>query len=108
MHLLSPIALCIKMVYILYMGFEYDPKKSAINKKKHGIDFEEAQDLWLSPHFEFPLITDGEPRWAVIGLIQDVFRTAIITKRKANIRIISVRRSRDEEKQAYQSRFKED
>jgi hypothetical protein len=28
------------------MGFEYDPAKSAENKRKHGIDFEEAQILW--------------------------------------------------------------
>jgi uncharacterized DUF497 family protein len=28
------------------MRFEYDPEKSAENKRKHGIDFEEAQALW--------------------------------------------------------------
>jgi len=28
------------------MGFEYDPDKSAENKRKHGIDFELAQRLW--------------------------------------------------------------
>jgi uncharacterized DUF497 family protein len=28
------------------MGFEYDPDKSVENKRKHGIDFEEAQHLW--------------------------------------------------------------
>jgi uncharacterized DUF497 family protein len=40
------------------MGFEYDPDKSAANKRKHGIDFEEAQELWadstlveISPDF---------------------------------------------------------
>ena len=29
------------------MLFEYDPTKSNANLEKHGIDFEEAQDLWL-------------------------------------------------------------
>jgi uncharacterized DUF497 family protein len=29
------------------MKFEYDPDKSAENKRKHGIDFEEAQALWV-------------------------------------------------------------
>jgi uncharacterized DUF497 family protein len=90
------------------MSFEYDLAKSRSNKKKHGIDFLEAQKLWTSPHFEFPLQTEGEPRWGVIGTIIAVFWTAIITKRSGTIRIISVRRSRDEEKQAYQSRFKEE
>ena len=28
------------------MKFEYDEKKSQINKEKHGIDFVEAQKLW--------------------------------------------------------------
>ena len=28
------------------MGFEYDSEKSAENKRKHGVDFEEAQALW--------------------------------------------------------------
>jgi len=27
--------------------FEYDLNKSQANKQKHGIDFEEAQALWL-------------------------------------------------------------
>ena len=90
------------------MSFEFDLPKSRSNKTKHGIDFNEAQELWLSPHFEFPLKTEGEPRWAVIGTIAATFWTAIITKRMSITRIISVRRSRYEEKQAYQSRFKEE
>ena len=28
------------------MQFEYDPNKSDSNLEKHGIDFEEAQELW--------------------------------------------------------------
>jgi uncharacterized protein len=31
------------------MRFEYDPDKGAENKRKHGIDFEEAQALWADP-----------------------------------------------------------
>jgi len=29
------------------MAFEYDANKSAENKRKHGIDFGEAQELWI-------------------------------------------------------------
>jgi len=29
------------------MQFELDPVKSTANKAKHGIDFKEAQKLWL-------------------------------------------------------------
>ncbi|HUU33359.1 MAG TPA: BrnT family toxin [Vicinamibacterales bacterium] len=31
------------------LSFEFDPLKSAANKAKHGIDFVEAQALWLDP-----------------------------------------------------------
>jgi len=31
------------------MEFEFDPQKSDRNKIKHGIDFNEAQELWNDP-----------------------------------------------------------
>ncbi len=37
------------------MIFEYDENKSLINKSKHGIDFEQAKELWNDPYsFEIP------------------------------------------------------
>ena len=43
-------------------SFEYDVKKSEINNKKHGIDFEEAKKLWDDPNLiEIPAKTiDGQ------------------------------------------------
>lgn len=96
------------MVYNQYTGFEFDKEKSRSNKIKHGIDFYEAQELWESVYIETHLISEGEPRWAVVGIIGNLFWTAIITKRLSNIRIISVRRSRYEEKQSYQEYFQEE
>ncbi len=96
------------MVYNKYIEFEFDSSKSLSNKEKHGIDFIEAQALWQSSHFEFSLITDGEARWAVIGKILDIYWTAVITRRTLKIRIISVRRSRNEEKEVYKVRFEDD
>ena len=52
--------------------FEFDPAKSAANKAKHGIDFVEAQALWLDQgRREIPTRRDNpyEERWAVIGAI---------------------------------------
>jgi uncharacterized DUF497 family protein len=86
------------------MGFEYDPDKSAANKRKHGIDFEEAHRLWADPDLlEIPARTTGEPRWLLIGRIADKHWSAILTRRDDNVRIISVRRSRDEEVALYES-----
>jgi uncharacterized DUF497 family protein len=86
------------------MGFEYDPDKSAENKRKHGIDFDEAQALWAdSALMEIPARTTDEPRWLLIGKIKDKHWSVVITRRSENIRLISVRRSRDEEVAIYES-----
>jgi hypothetical protein len=86
------------------MFFEYDPDKSAENKRKHGIDFEEAQQLWADAQLvEVPARTTDEPRWLLVGKIDEKHWSAIITRRGDNIRLISVRRSRDEEVAIYES-----
>jgi uncharacterized protein len=86
------------------MGFEYDSEKSAENKRKHGIDFEEAQALWSDPALlEIPARVSDEPRWVVIGQINERHWSAVMTRRGENARIISVRRSRDEEIMIYES-----
>ena len=74
------------------MGFEYDPDKSAENKRKHGIDFELAQRLWADAGLvQIPARTTDEPRWLLIGRIEERHWSAIITRRGENIRLISVR-----------------
>jgi uncharacterized DUF497 family protein len=84
------------------MDFEFDPAKSAANLKKHGIDFVGAQASWSDPHrLEIPARSGDEPRTQVIGRIGDLVWSAFITPRGDRIRIISVRRARDEEKAAY-------
>jgi uncharacterized protein len=86
------------------MKFEYGPGKSADNKRKHGIDFEEAQALWAdSALVEIPARTSDEPRWLLIGKIDGKHRSAVVTRREENIRLISVRRSRDDEVRIYES-----
>jgi len=86
------------------MGFEYDSDKSAENKRKHGVDFEEAQVLWSDPELlEIPARVSDELRWVVIGKMNEKHWSAVITRRSENVRIISVRRSRDEEIEIYES-----
>jgi uncharacterized protein len=86
------------------MEFEYDPNKSSSNKGKHGIDFIEAQSLWDDEDYvEIPIMASDEGRYLVIGKIQGKYWSAIITYRKGKVRIISVRRSRKEEVEIYES-----
>lgn len=86
------------------MDFQFDPGKSNSNKKKHGIDFYEAQELWDDPDLiEIPIKTSDEPRYLVIGKISGKHWSGIITYRGEKIRMISVRRSRKEEVEIYES-----
>ena len=86
------------------MEFEFDPPKSDDNKKKHGIDFREAQELWNDPELiEIPVKTHDELRFLVIGKILERHWSGVITYRSEKIRIISVRRSRKEEVDMYES-----
>ena len=85
------------------MKFEFDSEKSSNNKKKHGIDFNEAQAPWDdSDYIEIPAKTVDEPRFLVIGKIGDAHWSGVITYRGESIRIISVRRSRPEEVDIYE------
>ncbi len=84
--------------------FEFDERKSATNLAKHGIDFIDAQLLWLDPDMlEIAARTDDEPRFLVVGRINTKHWSAVITYRESRIRIISVRRSRNEEVSLYES-----
>jgi uncharacterized DUF497 family protein len=85
------------------MDFEFDIPKSLSNKKKHGIDFEEAQALWNDPHLlEIEARSSDEPRFLLIGTIHGKHWSVIVTYRGDKIRIISVRRSRKEEVDLYE------
>ena len=86
------------------MEFEFARRKNEINKKKHGIDFIEAQALWNDPdRVEIPTKTTDEDRFLIIGKISDICWSAIITYRNEKVGIISVRRSRKEEIEIYES-----
>jgi uncharacterized DUF497 family protein len=86
------------------MEFEFDPTKSASNKQKHGLDFVEAQALWFDmERVEIPARTVDEPRVLIIGKIQGKHWSAVVTYRDQRVRLISVRCSRQEEIEIYES-----
>lgn len=84
--------------------FEFDPAKSAANKAKHGIDFDEVQALWEGITATVPSGQElhGERRYLVIGTIAGKRWTVITTERDAVIRIISARRARQFEEFLYE------
>ena len=86
------------------MEFEFDAAKSAANLRKHGISFDEALALWRDTDLvDVPARTEDEPRFLVVGKLADKHWSAIITYRSDRIRLISVRRSREEEVEIYES-----
>jgi uncharacterized DUF497 family protein len=61
------------------MEFEFDMKKSKKNKEKDGIDLIEAQRIWEdAERIEIPARTEDEPRYFVIGRIENRYLSAII------------------------------
>ena len=82
--------------------FEFDPEKSSANRIKHGLDFEMAQQIWEDPDaLQFPARFMDEERFVLIGRIGARLWTAIFTYRGKAVRIVSVRRAREDEKERY-------
>ena len=84
--------------------FEYDTLKSQSNEEKHGISFEVAQKLWSDPEaITLQAHERGETRYLLIARLFDKHWSAIFAYRQLKIRIISVRRSRKNEVNIYES-----
>jgi hypothetical protein len=89
-------------------SFEFDPDKSLSNKRKHGIDFLEAQQIWTDDHaLEAPVPSITEPRFQLVGFASGKLWSAIVTYRADKVRIISVRAARADERRIYETRAKE-
>ena len=90
-------------MYNISMNFEWDEKKSFANKNKHGIDFDTAMQLWKdSNRIEIQTSYPVENRSILIARFNKKHWTAIFTRRRDAIRIISVRRSRKLEVNLYE------
>ena len=86
------------------MEFEYDPIKSQSNMQKHGIDFERAKALWEDEdRLLIPARSETEERYAILGKVRKTIWLGFYTHRGQAIRIFSVRRAREKERQQYDS-----
>jgi uncharacterized DUF497 family protein len=55
------------------MRFEWDPNKDEINRKKHGISFEEAKTVFYDEYailFDDPDHSEDEDRFLILGFTQ--------------------------------------
>ena len=87
--------------------FIWDNEKAKINKKKHGINFETAAEVFLDENriddYD-ELHSNFEDRTRVIGMVEEIL-TVIYTERGDRNRIISARKASKTEKEDYYEQF---
>ncbi len=88
--------------------FEWDEVKARINRKKHGIDFEEAVKVFLDEFAltEIDRFVGSEVRWQTIGMLGDsaILVVAHTAKEEGTVeivRVISARRAVPSERKRY-------
>ncbi len=88
--------------------FEWDEKKNAANRRKHGVSFEEARTAFLDDNARVipdPDHSEGEDRFVLIGLSISL-RVLVVChcyrQTEEIVRIISARRADQNEIKQYQ------
>ena len=87
--------------------FEWERKKAALNKRKHGVSFEEAQTVFYDENaIEFfdPDHSDREDRFVMLGLSFKLRLLVVchcVREAQSVIRIISARRATRHEAETY-------
>jgi hypothetical protein len=88
------------------MEFEWDPEKSAANRSKHGVSFEEATEVFgdeLSSTVPDPDHSEYEQRFVIFGCTREGRHLVVgFTDRGAKIRIITARPMTARERNAYE------
>jgi uncharacterized protein len=88
------------------MDFEWDESKAAVNLKKHGVSFKEAETVFVNPLavvFDDEAHSEGEKREIIIGHSQNSRLLLIsFTERPNAIRIISARLATRREREDYE------
>jgi uncharacterized protein len=88
------------------MRFEWDERKRKTNLDKHGLDFIDVEAVFFGPHVLAPSSSDGEEeRYLAIGLFEGRYGTVVFTFRDEDIRVISFRRARHEERQKHKELY---
>jgi hypothetical protein len=88
------------------MQFQWDAEQAAINRRKHGVTFEDASSVFGDPlalTFRDPDHSSGESRFLTFGVSQaGVVLVVAHTQRGRVIRLISARRATRAERRIYE------
>ena len=88
------------------MQFEWSEIKNEANIKKHSISFPLAARIFETNHVSVRSDREGEERYIAIGEVYGVCITVAYTMRGKNIRLISARRSRRNERRRFEDFYK--
>jgi hypothetical protein len=83
--------------------FDWNERKRELNLAKHGIDFEDAIEIFYGPIILHRSDRNSEERWIAIGSLEDRLIAVVFTRRADVIRIISARRARKNEEREYRN-----
>jgi len=80
-------------------SFEWDENKNKANIEKHGLDFQDAPEVFLKRHITMESTRSrAEQRYITIGVCGYSAVAVVYTKRGETIRIISFRRANRKER----------
>ena len=110
--MVAPKLHCSYNYLVASLRFDWDARKNAANKRKHGVSFEEARTVFYDDRallIEDPDGEDQEDRFVLLG-ISAVLRMLVVChcyrEKDSLIRIISARKANRKERQDYEQRWK--
>ncbi len=93
------------------LRFEWDPRKAAANRRKHGVSFTEAESVFADEHallLDDPEHSQTEDRFVLLGLSSTLRVLVVVHCYRASeavIRLISARRANGDERRQYDERW---
>jgi hypothetical protein len=87
--------------------FEWDPRKALANRRKHGVSFDQAREVFGDEYSSFVVDPDHsleEQRFLLFGETSDGLTLVVsFTDRNGRFRIISARPMTPRERRAYET-----
>jgi uncharacterized DUF497 family protein len=94
------------------LRFSWDPRKARLNKRQHGVSFEDAEAAFLDERailLDDPGHSGQEERFLLIGLCltaRVIVVSHCLRENETTIRIISARKATPTEREEYWERWK--
>jgi uncharacterized DUF497 family protein len=90
----------------VFDSVEWDEIKRLNNIAKHALDFRDAIYLFRSPYLRLTARTvNGEARSMAVGMLDDIHVAVVYTLRGSALRVISMRKARNDERRHYDEVF---